>query len=71
MSTSLQRTSLGELGYSSLTATSLGELSGITLPFTPVPVHPPGTHRDVAAWIKEEDEMLLAVIIAFLRIKDD
>jgi hypothetical protein len=27
VSTALQRTSLGELGYSSLTATSLGELS--------------------------------------------
>ncbi len=29
MTTSLQRTSLGELGYSPLTATSLGELGAI------------------------------------------
>lgn len=30
MTTSLQRTSLGELGYSPLAATSLGELGGVT-----------------------------------------
>lgn len=37
-------------------------------------VHPPGTvpvDADIRRWILEEDDMLLAVIMAFLRIKDD
>ena len=35
MTTPLQRTSLGELGYSPLAATSLGELGGMVALFTP------------------------------------
>ena len=41
-------------------------------PFTPEPVHPPGMSRaDIRRWIIEEDDMLIAVIMAFLRIKDE
>ncbi len=35
-------------------------------------VHPPGMGRvGVRRWIQEEDDFLMAIIMAFLRIKDD
>jgi hypothetical protein len=77
MTTSLQRTSLGELTYSPLLATSLGELGVGTVPgpdITPSPVYPPGmgyTEAQRKQWIQEEDDLIMAVIMAFLRIKDD
>lgn len=41
-------------------------------PFTPEPVHPPGMGRgEIRKRIIEEDEMILAVIMAFLHIKDE
>ena len=44
--------------------------AGESIPvFTPEPVHPPGMRRR-AAQIREEDESILAVIIAFLEMKD-
>ena len=78
MTTTLQHTSLGELSYSPLLATSLGELGdgGVppVAPFTPEPVHPPGSGYSEAQrrqWIQEEDDLIMAVIMAFLKIKDD
>ena len=43
------------------------------VPFTPEPVHPPGMgiSPEVKRRILEEDELLIAVIMAFLQIKDD
>lgn len=35
-------------------------------------VHPPGMgYADLRQWIQEEDDLLMAIIMAFLRIKDD
>lgn len=41
-------------------------------PFTPEPVHPPGTEDAEARWrrIMLEDELLLLVIKAWLDVKD-
>lgn len=41
-------------------------------PFTPEPVHPPGTRRisDVQRRIMEEEELILLVIRAWLSLKD-
>lgn len=41
-------------------------------PFTPEPVHPPGSaeYDARARWIEQEDELLLLVIRAFLAMKD-
>ncbi len=50
-----------------------GRVAIIRPPFTPEPVFPPGTGEDAEArWrrIIIEDEMLLAVIMAWLQIKD-
>ena len=47
-------------------------MRGALEPFTPEPVHPPGMGTaDMRRWIQEEDDMLIAIIMAFLRIKDD
>jgi hypothetical protein len=59
-----------------LAATSLGELGGVIVvpptPFTPEPVHPPGSapYDERARWIEYEDELLMLVIRAFLAMKD-
>jgi hypothetical protein len=72
MTTPLQHTSLGELGgYNPLLSTSLGELGGdvpVEPPFTPEPVHPPGVGRR-RKQILEEDEMIMAIITAFLETR--
>ena len=41
-------------------------------PFTPEPVHPPGSaeYDARAKWIENEDELLMLVIRAFLTMKD-
>ena len=47
---------------------------GGVVPFTPEPVHPPGAGRmdpGLRRRILEEDETIMAVIMAFLQIKDD
>lgn len=42
------------------------------VPFTPEPVHPPGMGQaGIRKQIIEDDEMILAVIMAFLQIKDE
>ena len=67
MTTTLQHTSLGELGYSPLAATSLGELGVIVVELPDDLVHPPGMGR--GRWIEEEDEVIMAIIVAFLEMK--
>lgn len=66
MTTPLQHTSLGELGYSPLGATSLGELGVLVIELPDTEVHPPGMGR---RYIEEEDEVIMAVIVAFLTMK--
>jgi len=74
MTTPLQHTSLGELGYSPLAATSLGELGEVVIDippeFTPEPVYPPGMGKARRRQIMEEDEVIMAIIMAFLETKD-
>ena len=67
MTTPLQHTSLGELGYSPLGATSLGELGEVVIEIPPDLVHPPGMGRHKQ--IREEDDVIMAIIIAFLETK--
>lgn len=38
--------------------------------FTPEPVHPPGMGPARRKQIRDEDEMILAIIMAFLETKD-
>jgi len=65
MSTPLQHTSFGELGYSPLTTTSIGELA---LAFIAIDVRRGGSsgesHQVILARIKREDEEILAIIMS-------
>lgn len=73
MTTSLQHTSLGELSYSPLLATSLGELGIVEIEEEAKrKIHPPGMGRWVRrdGIIEEEDEIVIAVVMAFLEIID-
>lgn len=67
MTTPLQHTSLGELGYSPLAATSLGELGEVVIEIPHV--HPPGMGPVRRKRILEEDEVIMAIIMAFLETK--
>jgi hypothetical protein len=67
MTTPLQHTSLGELGYSPLGATSLGELGELVIELPDADVHPPGMGR--RQQIIREDEEIMAIIVAFLTMK--
>lgn len=69
MTTPLQHTSLGELGYSPLAATSLGELGEVVIELPPGLVHPPGTSRH-RKQVREEEDIIMAIIVAFLETKD-
>lgn len=80
MTTPLQRTSLGELGYSPLAATSLGELG---FPIAPIDDgflpggggkkrHGPSARQIQIQQelIEEENAVMLSVIKAFLKMVD-
>jgi hypothetical protein len=74
MTTPLQHTSLGELGgYNPLLATSLGELGDGLVPTEPEVIHPMGADPNWMARrakILREDDEILALIMAFMEIKD-
>lgn len=52
---------------SHFTSSHFGREIIVELP--PEDVHPPGMGRISPAWIKEEDEVIMAIIVAFLEMK--
>jgi len=59
-------------GSSQYLSSHYGRETVIEIPpeFTPEPVYPPGMGRRRHKQIMEEDEVIMAIVMAFLEIKD-